>query len=48
MLLEVRLMQSRRGEREFTTPNVYLYLMVWGPWGLRLGGVFFPSNPRLI
>ena len=48
MLLEVRLMQSRRGEREFATPKFYLYLMVCGPWGLRLGGgVFFPSNPQL-
>ena len=48
MLLEVRLMQSRRGEREFATPKFwYLCVVVWGV-GLWLGGgVFFPSNPQL-
>ena len=30
MLLEVRLMQSRRGEREFATPKFwYLCVVVW-------------------
>ena len=42
MLLEVRLMQSRRGEREFATPKFwYLCVVVWD-CGL-LAVCFFPQ-----
>ena len=37
MLLEVRLMQSRRGEREFATPKFWYFFLCGWSGGLWLG-----------